>query len=125
MRDIAHAGPHLLMQALNCAATALDNAYGKDATDRFAGCVQRFIRLAADPAYDDWRADEDQNTAYAKCGFDEFPPEMFTTYADWLARLVLSAYFVGIREALHPGDDPFDPKAIGPLTRPEKMEVPQ
>jgi hypothetical protein len=108
IRDVAHATPQLAAKTLDYLAAECDGRFGKDAVDAYAACVQRFIRMAADPDFDEYSVGDNPHSAYARSGLAYQPEALHAVYADLYMRMMFTFYFNGVREALHPGE-----KALG------------
>lgn len=97
--------PHVMAKTLDYVASEMDAKVGKDAVDEFAGCIQRFVRVAADPGFGLFDKEDSAQTAYVKAGLDKQPVELIESFSRWYTQLMFTAYFAGIREALHPKEE--------------------
>lgn len=104
LRDIAHFMPRVMIMALDITAKECDKEYGEQALDSFAGSLQAFIRLAADPEYELYDKDMTAEQAWETAKLVNHPMGIRVEFSQWLASILLTTYFNGIREALHPGE---------------------
>ena len=112
LRDIAHFMPHALVLALDYMASEVDKTRSKETMDTYAGCVQTFIRLAADPTYEGYRKDMVPNGAWAASGLASQDEVLHVVFQKYLTMILLTNYFNGVREALHPGETAFGLDAL-------------
>ena len=104
--------PHALVLALDYMASEVDKARSKEAMDTYAGCVQAFIRLAADPTYEGYRKDMVPNGAWAASGLASQDEGLHAVFQKYLTMILLTNYFNGVREALHPGETAYGLDAL-------------
>lgn len=97
--------PHVMAKTLDYVATEMDAKVGKDVVDKFAGSIQRFVRMAADPSFELFDKEDSAQRAYVKAGLDKQPVALLESFSRWYTQLMFTAYFAGIREALHPKEE--------------------
>ena len=104
--------PHALVLALDYMASECDKSHGKEAMNTYAGHVQTFIRMAADPTFEKYRKDMIPNEAWRESGLDSAPESLHIVFQKYLTMILLTTYFNGVREALHPGETAFGLEAL-------------
>lgn len=110
LRDVAHFLPHMALSALDELALECDDRFGNASVDSFASRVQTLIRVAADGSYLPGVAIRDPYAAFKHAelfvdGGTVVYKEMLNVYSRILAKRLFEFYFVGAREAFHPGED--------------------
>lgn len=109
LRDVAHFLPHMALSALDELAVECDERHGNKSVDAFAGRVQTLIRVAADSSYLPGVAIRKPYDAFKHAelfvdGGTVVYKEMLDVYSRILAKRLFEFYFVGAREAFHPGE---------------------
>lgn len=104
LRDIAHFMPHAAVLALDYMASEVDKTRSKEAMDGYAGCVQAYIRLAADPDFKGYKPKMGANEAWKVSGLASQSDALHAVFQKYLTMILFTMYFNGVREALHPGE---------------------
>jgi len=106
-RDIAHAFPSYVYTALRCVKREID-AMPEERQEvmlenitRYVAGIREFMASAI--------TEDDQAALIKKCGINDVQADAKALVDKWLARVVLGAYYSGVRQACHASQDEYTP----------------
>jgi hypothetical protein len=109
MRDLAHNFPYLVRAALDAMDEDLKklSPEAEEQAGLYAQALAAYINQCPLPESPDSSVE-----LMKKLKMTEFPEDTQRLFGKWMTRVLLGAYWVGIRNALHPGEKPLGVKEL-------------